>query len=365
MEKLSLYGGTERFGWRLAERMAALGHNVEIVCSRADTTPPINVRVLSLGRPPLPRSGKILWFALRARQAVRRNAYDLTISLCNTLEQDICRVSGGPIDIFHALSIRAYPKGPARTFKKIRRKLAPANALIRRIQSRQFRTGNKLVAVSSLVRDWLLQAHPDLDAETIPLVYNKPDLQRFTAPTPSQRQKARQKLRIPKTATVLTLAGTNFPLKGVATAIRALHLLPPNYLLQIAGGRRPGRFRELARTLEVDERVRFLGKVEDMTRLYHGSDIFVLPSFYDTCSNAVLEARACGLKAVSSASNGSGFFLPDRWILQDADDHLELAQLIEKVAAEPAPPDFDWPEAVASGLDAFIQIAVQATKPKA
>ncbi len=364
VEKLSLYGGTERFGWRLAERLAEQGHRVEVVCGRAETAPPKDVQVRTLGRPPLPRSAKILWFAIKARQVVRANAYDLTISLCNTLEQDLCRVSGGPIDVFHTLSIRAYPKGLSRSLKKLRRKLAPANMLIRCIQARQFRPNNRLVAVSSLVRDWLLQAHPDLDAHSIPLVYNKPDLQRFSAPTPYERNTARKRLNIPPDATVMVLAGTNFMLKGVATAIRAVHLLPDNFLLYVAGGRRPGRFLDLARELGVEDRIRFLGKVDDMTGLYHGADIFVLPSFYDTCSNAVLEARACGLKAVSSASNGSSFFLPPRWVLDDAADHKGLATQIMDVAAEKAPPPFVWPDTVQSGLDAFINIALQTARSK-
>ncbi|MBS6653380.1 MAG: glycosyltransferase family 4 protein, partial [Collinsella sp.] len=61
-------------------------------------------------------------------------------------------------------------------------------------------------------------------------------------------------------------------------------------------------------------RIHFLGKVEDMPALYRAMDLFVLPSFYDACSNAVLEALACGLKVLSTTANGSSVFLPQEHV---------------------------------------------------
>jgi UDP-glucose:(heptosyl)LPS alpha-1,3-glucosyltransferase len=173
----------------------------------------------------------------------------------------------------------------------LRRRLSPANRLALAIERRQFAPGRPLVAVSHAVRRWLVEAYPGLSEADIPVVYNLPDLTRYRPPTPAERVAARERHGLAAGETALVLAGTNFALKGLGPTIEALALLPGTCRLLVAGGRNPGRFGRLARRLGVADRVTFLGRVDDMPGLYHAADVFVLPSFYDTCANAVLEAR--------------------------------------------------------------------------
>lgn len=65
-----------------------------------------------------------------------------------------------------------------------------------------------------------------------------------------------------------------------------------------------------------------------MPALYRAMDLFVLPSFYDACSNAVLEALACGLKVLSTTANGSSVFLPQEHVTPDPGDAEDLAARI-------------------------------------
>jgi len=39
--------------------------------------------------------------------------------------------------------------------------------------------------------------------------------------------------------------------------------------------------------------------------IYHASDAFILPTLYDPCSNATLEAAACGLPVITTEANGA------------------------------------------------------------
>ncbi|EPR42749.1 glycosyl transferase group 1 [Desulfovibrio sp. X2] len=356
VERLSTYGGTEGFAWRLAKALTGRGHAVEMVCARQETDPPPGVGVITVGRPPLLRWLKTAWFALAAERVRRRRGYTVTVSCGNTLAQDIARVSGGPLDVFHEKSIRAYPPGLPRLFKRLKRALSPANAVVRAVQKRQFADGGRIVCVSHLVREWMASSFSSLSIEDMGVVYNRPDLARYHVPSREERRSARERFGLAPGEYAVGLAGTNFMLKGVATAVSALAELPENTRLLVAGGRAPERFLRQARELGVAERVRFLGRVADMAGFYHACDLFVLPTYYDTCSNVVLEARACGLPAITTRSNGAGYFLEDRWLLDDAADHHALAGLIRTASESPGLVPFAWPEDVPAGIEPYVRM---------
>lgn len=370
MPRLGLYGGAEGFGWRLAEGLAARGHEVEFLCARAEGAP-AGVRAVALGRPPLGRALKNLWFARRVERRLASVSYDLVIGLGRTWSQDILRVGGGPQTVFNRLTEAAYGEGACRLLKRLRRTVSPSGAVISWLEARQFdRPANpsqRIVCVSDLVRDWLLSAHPAIDPARVSVVYNRPDLTRFSPPDPARREALRAELGCASGDVVICTAGTNFALKGVGTLIRALPLLPENFRLAVAGGRGPEQWLALAGGLGVAGRVRFLGRVQDMPGFYGASDIFALPTYYDACSNAVLEALACGLPAISSARNGSAVFVPPRHVLADPGDHRELARLIELAAREAGSgsrPPFAWPEDRPCGLDPYYEMVDQVLAEK-
>lgn len=356
LPRLSAYGGAEGFALRLAAALAGDGHGVDFVCGRQEAEPPAGVNVRLVGRPHLPRAAKIAWYAAQAERVRRKEKYDLTISLGKTLRQDLLRMSGGPLDVFWRLSGRAYAAGLARSWKTARRRVAPANALIRAIEQRTLENSRIIVAVSHRVRDWLLEAHPWLEGRDIRIIYNRPDLGRFAPASPEARQAARNAWGLDTGQVALCLAGTNFALKGVDQMIRALALLPREYVLLVAGGRKPGRFAARAEKLGLGARVRFLGRVEDMPSLYSASDLFVLPTFYDTCSNATLEALAAGCRVITSRDNGASHFLPERWIIEDPADVAHLAETIACAAVEPPPQPFAWPDDVAAGIEPYLAL---------
>ena len=93
-----------------------------------------------------------------------------------------------------------------------------------------------------------------------------------------------------------------------------------------------------------------------MPALYRAMDLFVLPSFYDACSNAVLEALACGLKVLSTTANGSSVFLPQEHVTPDPGDAEDLAARIKVLIDEPAPGPFRIPDHIQAGLDTWVQV---------
>ena len=102
--------------------------------------------------------------------------------------------------------------------------------------------------------------------------------------------------------------------KGIADVITALRLLP-NTELVIAGGPDQGelwkdaeacRLREVARSLGVEDRVDFRGRVErtSMPRLLRSADIVVCYPWYEPFGIVPLEAMACGVPVAVASVGG-------------------------------------------------------------
>ena len=331
LPKLSRYGGAEQFGYRLAEYLATQcgrEFDVTFICAKQDGPAPKGVKVIRVGRPIPGKLGKVLWFALAAEVARRRGKFDVSVGLGNTVFQDIARLSGGPTKLFWDYSISAYAPGRERNLKSLARRLSAGKQLGRIVENLCVQNTPMLVANSEFVRDLTIKAHPHLTPDSIRLIYNKPDLTRFTPGDPAAKAPLRVRFGLPENADLIITAGTNFRLKGVHVLIRALAQLPPSFHLAVAGGRGSRELIALAESLGLRERVHFLGRVDDMPALYQAGDIFVLNTFYDACANAVLEALACGLPTISTTSNGSSVFLRPEAVVDDPTDDQTLAARI-------------------------------------
>jgi len=100
--------------------------------------------------------------------------------------------------------------------------------------------------------------------------------------------------------------------KGIAPLMEGVLRLKRKYglapELTIAGsGPEEDQLKEYVRTLGIGEDVRFLGYVRDnaeLSRLYQGSDVFILPSYTEGVPKVILEAMANGLPVVTTAVGG-------------------------------------------------------------
>jgi glycosyltransferase involved in cell wall biosynthesis len=92
------------------------------------------------------------------------------------------------------------------------------------------------------------------------------------------------------------------------------------------------QYEQLARELEIESKVKFLGSVpwETMSRLFSESHAFVFTSLRDRFGTVVLEAMAHALPIVTLNHQGVGCFVPD-----DASIKVEVTepkQVIAKLA---------------------------------
>jgi glycosyltransferase involved in cell wall biosynthesis len=110
--------------------------------------------------------------------------------------------------------------------------------------------------------------------------------------------------------------------KGVLDLLRAIPIVlrsVPEAMFVIAGsgiagGEDPESINELARSLGVEQSLRFPGWVDGSQKddLLRHSDVFVLPSYCEALPLGVLEAMACGVPVVATSVGGIPDVIEDR-----------------------------------------------------
>ena len=131
------------------------------------------------------------------------------------------------------------------------------------------------------------------------------------APGRAPRAQARTALGLGPDARVVAVLGRISGWKGQDVAVRALALLPADWVLLIAGEPWRGEERHLrgllalARELGVADRVVHAGFVDDVSLVYGAADVVAVPSKQpDPLPNAALEAAASGCCVIASAHGG-------------------------------------------------------------
>ncbi|HEV2853915.1 MAG TPA: glycosyltransferase family 4 protein [Thermoanaerobaculia bacterium] len=138
--------------------------------------------------------------------------------------------------------------------------------------------------------------------EKVRVVLHGVDMELFQ---PVDRGEVRRRLGL--SGAVLLSVGHAIPRKGHHLAIEALRELPGMTLMIAGDGWYEPALRDLAASLGVEDRVRFLGHVEqeDLKEYYGAADALVLASSREGMANVLLEAMACGTPVVATAVWGT------------------------------------------------------------
>ncbi len=179
---------------------------------------------------------------------------------------------------------------------------------------------------------------------------NSVDIGRFI---PGDRLSARQALAMNADSKILLMLANLSPHKGQATTIRVVQLLRQRGIpaeAYFAGIDREGSGYQdvlcrLARSLEVEPWVHFLGFRRDTERLLQATDFFILPSEHEGLPLSILEAQAARIPVLAAPTAGvpeavqhgsTGYLIP----ASDAEGYaLTVARLCE--SAEQATPLID------------------------
>ena len=330
-------GGERYFSW-LAEALARQGHEVHLFATEVEERADLPYRLHLIPVRRYPRWLRILSFWRNADQALAGQPFDIVHGVAQCRAVTVLNPHGGVERAYLSQEFASISNPVYRLYKLLRRYLSVRHYLEVGLQARLYRGGGlkRVIAISNMVKADII-SHYAFPEERIAVVFNSVDLTRFH---PRNRllygEKRRSDLGLKADALLLLFAGNNYRLKGLGTLIRALSLLARrfperDFRLLVAGRGRVLPYRRLSKRLGVDRRVIFAGPLTGMEEYYGASDIYVHPTFYDSCSLTVLEALASGLPVVTTRFNGAAQVIVSEEggaVIDDPGDAAELADAI-------------------------------------
>lgn len=318
-------GGAEIHLFELFSRLAARGHRVRLVCSSFDGAPAVEM----VDGIEVHRQGDRHSFALVGRGAVKRalraEPADVVVDDVNKLPLFTATLTKLPV-----YSLVPHLFGTT-AFQEVSWPMAAAVWLAERPIPWLYRRA-WFHAISDSTRDDLVAR--GVPRERIAVVYPGVDSVRFT-PEPAGKRSDPPRF---------VYVGRIKRYKGVELLLRALFEARrhrPDLTLDIAGsGDDRPRLEALAATLGLGEAVRFLGFVDEATKLalLRGAVANVFPSPKEGWGITVMEAAACGTPSLASDSPGLRDSVRDgiTGILVPHGDVAAMAAAMCRLADDPA-----------------------------
>ncbi len=179
-----------------------------------------------------------------------------------------------------------------------------------RIEEEAFRTADAVIAVSDGMRRDILAAYPGIDEARVTVVHNGIDLERWR---PSPDEDVVRALGIDPTRQSVVFVGRITRQKGLPYLLQAARELPPEVQLVLCAGAPDTpdiltEVQELVAGLQEERTgVVWLDRLlshDELVSVLSSASVFVCPSIYEPLGIVNLEAMACGVPVVGSATGG-------------------------------------------------------------
>lgn len=343
-QRYNPYGGAERFVERALGALVAEGAEVSLITRNWQGAPRAGFRQITCD-PPYSRfwggrAARDRSFAAGVQALLAQGDYDITQSHERIPGCMIFRAGDG----VHA----AWLTHRARQLSLLGRlvqSLSPYHRYVLDAERRMFAHPSlrAVICNSRMVADEV-RRHYGVDPARIHVIYNGVDTAHFHPEVAAaSREPLRRQLRLAAGTPLLLFVGSGFARKGVPALLRAFAAMDNRgaHLAIVGADRRLGAMRQLAGELGLGQRVHFAGPQQDVLPWYGAADGFVLPTLYDPCPNAALEALACGLPIVTSTTCGAQEWVREGengWVV-DALDIEALARALERLCAVQGQPD--------------------------
>lgn len=301
-QRYTPYGGAERFVEAALEALLERGVAISLYTrewpeTRLKLIEPTIVDPFHVGR---------LWrdasFAREVCRAIGTTKADLVQSHERVPCCDVFRAGDGVHAVYFDERLAA--AGP---LERLALRASPYHRYVLGAERRLFASPwlAAVICNSEMVRDEIRERF-GYPLEKLHVIRNAVDSAAFHPGLSAERERVRAAYRIPSGHTVYLLVGSGYERKGVATAIRAIADLPDTTHLVVVGREsHPQRYARLARSLGLSGRVHIAGPQSDPKPWFGAADVFVLPTLYDPCPNAALEAMACALPVITSTKSGA------------------------------------------------------------
>lgn len=281
-------GGLESRLHNYLREFTRLGHEVTLLMARPrNLSLPEGVRLQRLPRGPFPKSLQPLGFNAALGGWMRRNAYDLSLSLERTSHQDAVLNPGNHLGFLRAEN---RPPGTVSDWVQIR------------LDRLAFRESRVVLAASPMMQEETVELY-GVNPQKIALLPPPVDTARFCPAKPAARDAWRASLGIRPDEIACAFVSSSHQRKGIGTLIEVFKALKDKpFRLVVAGSPPPPEAAGL-------EKMIWLGHSQQPEAIFGGCDLSLLPARYEPFGQVVSESVLCGCPAFVSDRVGAGAYL--------------------------------------------------------
>jgi starch synthase len=178
------------------------------------------------------------------------------------------------------------------------------------IEKDAFESADAVIAVSDGMRRDILRSYPSLDESKVSVVYNGIDLEKWK---PHYDEEVLAAHGIDSTRPTVVFVGRITRQKGLPYLLRAIALLPTDVQVVLCAGApdTPAILEEVSSAVRTLQETRggivWIEEIlpqPSLTAILTAATVFVCPSVYEPLGIVNLEAMACGLPVVGTATGG-------------------------------------------------------------
>jgi len=326
------YGGLERDMLAVARASATRGHKVTIYTRSWEGDKPADLDIVEVPAAGLSNHGKNSEFARNVAPEIKRRAADSVIVGFNKMPG---------LDVYYAADVCFVEKAHAKhgSLYRLTPRYRQYQALEKAVFAADSQTEILLIAASQID---IYQRHYQTPRERMHLL--APGIRRdciVPVDYATQRQRLRQKYALADDTQVILFVGSDYKRKGLDRALRGIAALPPqlraNAQLWVVGKDNKDAFAKLARTLQLQQQVQFLGARDDIPQLMWSADLLLHPAYSEAAGLVLLEAMVAAIPVIASSVCGHAHYIDELDMgvsLAHAEQPDEIAAAISSVLAK-------------------------------
>lgn len=242
-----------------------------------------------------------------------------------------------PVDVFRATE-QIHADWMKRNYPVYQR-LNPRHLGILFLEKNIFNPKNtKAIVTNSKLTKRQISKNYNFPEDRINVIQNGTDTTKFYPPKNTEEKLTLRKKLFPEIAEdkfILLFIANNFKIKGLESAIKAVAMLEKRLLdktiLVVLGEDCPIHYQKLAKKLNIENKILFLGTQNNLKEFYVASDLLLYPSLGEPFGNVCLEACACGLPVLTTEVNGSSEVIiqnKNGFVVKDPSCINEMANIV-------------------------------------
>lgn len=301
-------GGLEKYSLKIINNYLEKNYSVTLLTT-AITSNLENVRnltIIFIKIPKILNFFKIKLFDIKCKKWIKQNKSKIVFSLDRSSLYTHTRLGNG----LHLTYLKR-KKLFLNNFQFFLNFLNPKNWTILNMEKKGFYQSDvkKIIVNSSMVKHELLNKYK-ISKSKIEVIHNGVDFYKVENEFnnwENEKKATLKKFGLDLNDFHFIFIGNDYKRKGLMPLLKAFSNLKekPFHLSVIGKEKKILNFKKVVKKLDLEKKVSFFGKRDDIITFYQLADALIIPSFYDPFSNVAIEALSMGVFVITSQFNGA------------------------------------------------------------